>query len=53
MDHHAVIFSLASLIVLILGLKENNNLFWFFIPIFLGLAFFSKQVPASFLEFYT
>ncbi len=48
MDHHAVIFSLASLIVLILGFKENNNLFWFLIPIFLGLAFFSKQVPASF-----
>ncbi len=49
MDHHAVIFSFISLLFLILGLKTNKNVYWFFTPIFLLFSFLSKQIPSAYL----
>ena len=49
MDHHAVIFSFISLLFLILGLKTNKNIYWFFVPIFLTGSFLSKQIPSAYL----
>lgn len=49
MDHHATIFSLSSMIILILAFKKNTNLYWFLSPLLLGVSFFSKQIPSAFL----
>jgi len=49
MDHHAAIFSLISLIFLILAIKKNNKFFWFLVPITLSISFLSKQIPSSYL----
>ena len=47
-DHHVSILSLISLYCLILAIRTDENIYWFLIPIFLFLAFFSKQVPAGY-----
>ena len=49
MDHHAVIFSLISLMYLILAIKLEKNIYWFLLPIFLFISFLSKQIPSSYL----
>jgi len=49
MDLHAVIFSLLSIIFLILALIKNEKKFWFFSPVFLALSFFSKQIPSAYI----
>ena len=51
MDHHAVIFSLISIMFLFLALKNNKKQYWFFMPVFLFLSFFSKQIPSAYLLF--
>ena len=48
-DHHSVFFSLLGIYSLILGVKTEKKKYWIFLPIFFGLAFFSKQVPASYV----
>ena len=48
-DHHAVIFSVMALYSFIIGILYKKNLFWFLIPFFLTLSFFSKQIPSSYL----
>lgn len=52
MDHHAAILSLISVFFLILGIKKKKNLYWFFLPIFIGSSFFSKQIPVAYLGVY-
>ena len=47
-DHHVSILSLLSVYCLILAIKTDENIYWFFIPILLFCAFFSKQVPAGY-----
>ena len=47
-DHHVAIFSMLSIYSLCLAIKNKNNIYWFFIPIFLFLAFFTKQTPAGY-----
>ena len=47
-DHHATIFSIIALYIFILALKTNKNIYWFFLPFFLGFAFFSKQAPSAY-----
>ena len=47
-DHHSSLFSLLSILFLILGINFKNSLFWFLIPIFLVLGFLSKQTPTSY-----
>ena len=49
MDHHAAIFSLMSLIFLILAIKKNNKFFWFLVPLTLSISLLSKQIPSSYL----
>tara|TARA_Y100000590_G_scaffold467391_1_gene646147 strand:- start:793 stop:2382 length:1590 start_codon:yes stop_codon:yes gene_type:complete len=48
-DHHAAFLSLLGLYFLILAIKENKNFYWFLTPVFLGLAFISKQVPSTYV----
>ena len=50
MDHHATIFSLSSMIILVLAFKKSTNLYWFLFPLLLGVSFFSKQIPSAFLS---
>jgi len=49
-DHHAIIFSVMALYSLIIGIYYKKNLFWFLIPLFLILSFFSKQVPSTYIS---
>jgi len=51
MDHHAVIFSLISVALLILAIKKEKWFYWFFVSIFLFFSFFSKQIPSVYLIF--
>ena len=48
-DHHSAFFSLFGIYALILGIKSENKIYWILLPIFLGFAFFSKQVPSSYI----
>lgn len=49
-DQHAVFFCLLGFYFFYFGLKINLK-YLFFIPIFFGLAFFSKPVPSAYLIF--
>ena len=51
MDHHAVIFSLISVMFLILSFKSDKKIYWILVPIFLSISFLSKQIPSSYLLF--
>ena len=48
-DHHAIILSLLALYCFVLSLKTEQSFYWFLLPIFLFLAFFSKQTPSSYI----
>ena len=48
MDHHAVFFSLISVMFLLLSIKKNQGRFWFLVPIFLFASFLSKQIPSTY-----
>ena len=50
-DLHSTYFSIISIYLLILAIKNENLIYWFFLPIFLGFAFLSKQVPATYIGF--
>jgi len=51
MDHHSTFFSIIALYSFMLAIKTRLNIFWFIMPIFLGLSFLSKQVPAGYFFF--
>jgi hypothetical protein len=51
MDHHAVIFSLISVMLLFLSFEKNNKIYWVLVPIFLSFSFLSKQIPSAYLFF--
>ena len=48
-DHHVTILSIIALFNFILALKTKSNYYWFVLPIFLGLAFLSKQAPSGYI----
>ena len=48
-DHHSAFFSLLGIYCLIIAIKEEKKLYWLLFPVFFGLAFFSKQVPSSYI----
>jgi len=48
-DHHSAFFSLLGIYTLIAAIKTEKKIFWILLPILLGLAFLSKQVPASYV----
>ena len=47
-DHTTAIFCMLSIYSLCLAIKLNKNIFWFFIPILMFLAFFTKQAPTGY-----
>ena len=48
-DHHSAFFSLLGIYSLLLAINNQRKLYWSLIPVFLGLAFLSKQVPAAYI----
>ena len=48
-DHYSAFLSLLSFYCFIISIHKKNKLYWFLIPIFLFLGFFSKQTPAAYL----
>jgi len=48
-DHHSAFFSLLGIYSLLLAINNQRKLYWALIPVFLGLAFLSKQVPAAYI----
>ncbi len=52
-DHHSTFLSIIAIILLIKSFKTNKLSLWFLVPVFLFLAFLSKQVPASYIFFAT
>jgi hypothetical protein len=48
-DHHSAFFSLLGIYSLLLAINNRRKIYWFLIPIFLGFAFLSKQVPAAYV----
>ena len=48
-DHHSTFFSLIAIYMIILNFNKISKIFCFFIPILFFLAFFSKQVPSTYL----
>jgi len=48
-DHHSSYLSLMSVYSFCLALKKDYFIYWFLTPIFLCFAFFSKQVPSTYI----
>ena len=48
-DHHTLIICLFSFYFFILAIENQNNLYWFLIPILLGFSFMSKQAPTLYV----
>ena len=48
-DHHSAFFSLLGIYSLLLAINNQRKLYWALIPVFLGFAFLSKQVPAAYI----
>ena len=46
---HSFIFSLISIFLLCIAIKEKNNFLWFLIPITSFFAFFSMQTPSFYI----
>ena len=48
-DHTTAIFCLLSIYSLCIAIKCKQNFYWFLIPMFMFLAFFTKQAPTAYL----
>ena len=48
-DHHSAYFSLLGIYSLLLAINTQRKLYWILIPVLLGFAFLSKQVPAAYI----
>ena len=48
-DHHSALLSLIAILIFIRAIDKNNLYFWSLVPLFLFLAFLSKQVPATYI----
>ena len=46
-DHHASYLSVIGLFCFILGLKTDSKIYWFILPIILGISFLTKQTPTG------
>ncbi len=44
-DHHASLICLISSLFLLKGIKSNNKIYFFVIPLIIGIAFFTKPAP--------
>ena len=47
-DHSTAIFCILSIYCLCIAIRSENNIYWFFIPILMFLAFFTKQAPTGY-----
>ena len=47
-DHHATIFVLSTFCLFIIGVKKNNNKYFFLIPSLLIIGFLCKQTPTTY-----
>ena len=47
-DHHAAYLSLIALLCFILAIKTNLKIYWFILPIVLGISFLTKQTPTGY-----
>ena len=50
-DHHSALLSVIAIIFFIKAINTNKLYLWFLVPIFVFLAFLSKQVPATYIFF--
>lgn len=48
-DHHASILSVISVYFLIMAIKTEKSIYWYFIPVIIFLSFFSKQAPTGYV----
>lgn len=48
--HHALFFSILSIMVLYLIIKYNYKIFWFSLPILMLLSFLCMQTPSSYVN---
>ncbi len=46
-DHQSAILSIISIFCFILAIKSNKKIYWFFLPILLGISFLTKQAPTA------
>ena len=46
---HSLIFSLGSIFLFLLGHKFKAKKYWFFLPLFFTLGFFSNQTPSAYI----
>lgn len=46
-DHHASYLSVISIFCFILALKTGSKIYWFLLPVILGISFLSKQTPTG------
>ena len=48
-DQHSAILSIICIYVFILGVKTDFKIYWFLLPIVLGISFLSKQTPTAYI----
>ena len=48
-DHHSTFFSLLGVYAILIAMRSEDNIYWIIAPILFICAFFSKQVPVSYL----
>ena len=46
-DHQSTYMSIISIYFFILALKSNSKIYWFLLPITLGISFLTKQAPTG------
>jgi len=46
---HSLIFSLGSIFLFLLAHKSKEKIYWFFLPLFFTLGFFSNQTPSAYI----
>ena len=49
MDHHSTYLSIIAIFTFILAIKTKSNFYWLILPLIVGSAFLSKQVPAGYI----
>lgn len=49
-DHHATLFSLAAIYLIIIAFRNRNKNLWYFVVGLFYLSFLSKQVPAAYIS---
>ena len=46
---HSLIFSLGSIFLFLLAHRSRAKIYWFFLPLFFTLGFFSNQTPSAYI----